>query len=336
MTDATPLPDDEIVSAVLDGEATADERVRVEADPDLVDRRARFADNSRRVAAPVRVAPRAREQAISAALAEYDRALFDDPADPVAARPAPSPSPADPPVRADDLARDELAQRRAGRDRSSRSLPILAAAAAIVVVLVGVGTVLRSASQSTDTVASVALDQEADEAGPSEVNSDGAFAGDAPRPTTTVAGGPPPAPSTTTVPSPGPTPPTDNAAVDRATRLDLGAVSGPGELRTALSGAIDQQVADGSGTAPTTPPGAPIPSFSSAEQSFIDCGSFLRAVDPEITDVLVVATVVYQGRPGIALAFTVDQVAYPAANGSVRIYAVDPDDCSTRSVQTLR
>src|SRR4051794_26329961 len=61
MTDPTSLPDDELVSAVLDGEATADERARVAADPVLSARLERFDEVRRRVAAPVAVPAAGRE-----------------------------------------------------------------------------------------------------------------------------------------------------------------------------------------------------------------------------------------------------------------------------------
>ena len=67
-------PDDDLVSAVLDGEATEDERARVAADPVLAARLAEFAAAADEVAALV--APRAaadRDRAITAAVAERPR-----------------------------------------------------------------------------------------------------------------------------------------------------------------------------------------------------------------------------------------------------------------------
>jgi hypothetical protein len=67
MTDAF-RPDDELVSAVLDGEATPDERARVEADPVLSARLAEFAAARDAVAEPVAPPSAAtRERAIAAA-----------------------------------------------------------------------------------------------------------------------------------------------------------------------------------------------------------------------------------------------------------------------------
>jgi hypothetical protein len=53
MTELSHSPDDEIVSAVLDGEATADEQARVDADPDLQRRLAELARARDQVAVPV-------------------------------------------------------------------------------------------------------------------------------------------------------------------------------------------------------------------------------------------------------------------------------------------
>jgi hypothetical protein len=72
MTDQQPSgyrrPDDELVSAVLDGEATPEERARVEADPELSARLAEFAAVRDAVGAPVAPPSDAtRERAIAAA-----------------------------------------------------------------------------------------------------------------------------------------------------------------------------------------------------------------------------------------------------------------------------
>jgi hypothetical protein len=73
MTDQPPdfgRPDDELVSAVLDGEATADERARLEADPALSARLAEFRAISDRVAVPPPTPGDAdRDRAIAAAKA---------------------------------------------------------------------------------------------------------------------------------------------------------------------------------------------------------------------------------------------------------------------------
>src|SRR5690242_15956422 len=115
MTDPTPRPDDELVSAVLDGEATADERALVEADPASRQRLSELRAARDLVAAPIAVPAAARESAIAAALAEFDAGR---PAatDLVASRPrtgaAPT-DPTDPAGTAATTAPDQLAARRA-------------------------------------------------------------------------------------------------------------------------------------------------------------------------------------------------------------------------------
>lgn len=67
-------PDDDLVSAVLDGEATEAERAQVAADPVLSARLAEFADAAERVGAPVAAQAEAvRDRAIAAAVAERHR-----------------------------------------------------------------------------------------------------------------------------------------------------------------------------------------------------------------------------------------------------------------------
>ncbi len=75
MTDATGLPgtpDDEIVSAVLDGEATAAETALVAGDPALTARLEVFRSVSGAVATPVEPPAGARDGAVAAALALHD------------------------------------------------------------------------------------------------------------------------------------------------------------------------------------------------------------------------------------------------------------------------
>lgn len=82
MTDLDPLlPDDELVSAVLDGEATAEEVARVEADPALRARLEELRRLSTRVATPPPTAPAlaAREDLIAAALTAAGRDERDAP-----------------------------------------------------------------------------------------------------------------------------------------------------------------------------------------------------------------------------------------------------------------
>ncbi|MEL7207745.1 MAG: hypothetical protein AAGK32_05865, partial [Actinomycetota bacterium] len=64
-------PDDDLVSAVLDGEADAAERARVESDPDLRARLDEFRSISDAVRAPTgAVEPEIRDDAIARAISE--------------------------------------------------------------------------------------------------------------------------------------------------------------------------------------------------------------------------------------------------------------------------
>lgn len=332
MTDAALPPDDEIVSAVLDGEATDDERARVEADPAARRRLAELADLRRHLAAPVAVPDDAREQALAAALAAYDQQRLGDttgstPGVTAATSAATSAAGLDPVPSAPD----ELAVRRARR--SGRGARALAAAAAIVVVIIGIGALVRSTGQQTEVASTgVATTQEQ---GPPAAENGGVVADDdagapdpASGPTTTMTQ-PVPAPSTPPTTTPG-----DAAgaeAFDRAT-IDLGVVSSPGELRTLMVRTLDEQTA--AERSATTTSLADGPSLATA--GFDSCAAVVRAADPEIGPVLAAATATYQGRPALIFAFGIDRVSHPAANGSVRIYAVAADGCSTLSVQTVR
>ena len=130
-------PDDDLVSAVLDGEATEAERARVAADPVLSARLAEFAAAAERVGEPV--APQAedvRDRAIAAAVAERHR-------------------------------RDEVvvAMRRSHRRHSQR---ILAVAAAALVVLLAAGFLIAQMGDGSrsgnDTAASESDDSATDAA----------------------------------------------------------------------------------------------------------------------------------------------------------------------------
>ena len=119
-------PDDDLVSAVLDGEATEDERARVAADPVLAARLAEFAAAADQVAALV--APRAaadRDRAITAAVAERPR-------------------------------RDDVVVAMRGPPRG-HSQHILAVAAAVLVVLLAAGFLIAQvgddAGSGNDTAA---------------------------------------------------------------------------------------------------------------------------------------------------------------------------------------
>jgi hypothetical protein len=218
VSDSHP-PDDELVSAVLDGEAGEDERARVEGDPVLRARLEELGSVRRAVAAPPPPPdPAARERAVAAALESWAAAD----ARPAGAVPAPAP-PAPIP----------LAARR-------RTHVWIASVAAAVVVALGVAGGLvatrsdGSGGDSTDTGAALA---EADtEAEPDDAATDqtlaaattlagGGTAGGADAPTTT-AGGSGAGGATTTAAAP---------AFGGASPPHFGEVSSADELRAILS-----------------------------------------------------------------------------------------------------
>ena len=329
MTDPMPPPDDEIVSAVLDGEATADERARVESDRGSRERLAHFEEVRRQVAAPVPVPADARERALAAALTAFDASTATEPAPPTEA----SPMTADTePPRTSAAPVDELAARRA---RPKRGLQILAAAAAIVVVLIGVGAVVRTSNQA-DTLATSAparQNAEVSSAAPesADQNESEAVSGDQPVTTTAPPSGvlPSTAPTTTS------TTETGSGGADPATAaraLELGTVRTDRELRTLVLARLDDQAGrQQSGSTNEYDPAA-----VAGGPAFVSCADLVRATDPEVGAVLVSADATYQGEAAIVLAFAIDRVAHPAANGSVRIYALAADTCAPLSVQTVR
>jgi negative regulator of sigma E activity len=121
MSEYDPRPDDELVSALLDGEATPEEEARVTSDPELAARLAEFRAVAEAVGAPVPVAQQAaRDAAIARAIAT---------------------SPA-----------DELAAARAKRadTRARRWLPIASVAAAVLVVLAAIPLLSRLGGGGSD------------------------------------------------------------------------------------------------------------------------------------------------------------------------------------------
>jgi hypothetical protein len=323
MTDPTPRPDDELVSAVLDGEASADERARVEADPASRQRLAELRAVRDLVAAPVPVPADAREAAIAAALGLFDAAAT-GPVGP-AGTPGPSFAPPAPPT-------DQLAARRASR-RGSGGGRFLAVAAAIVVVVIGAGVVLRMLNPPSNQTVATSADQSSEapqvaaggSGGPANAERESEPGGVVSTTTAPDASAVP----TTTMPVPA----EDNTELlANAVTVDLGAISGPADLRARLLGVIDTQVDQGTGAPPTTVP-AQRPADTAA---LAPCASYLAAVDPELGELLAVGSATYAGQPALVYAFRVDQVRFPAANGSIRIYAVDPTCSTTFAALTVR
>jgi hypothetical protein len=132
-------PDDELVSAVLDGEATEAERARVAGDPVLAARLAEFAAAAERVAEPVAVRSEDdRDRAIAAAVAERHR-------------------------------RDQVVV-ALHRNRRRDAARFMASAAAALVVLLGVGVLLSQvgsddsgdSASGGDSASDLAVDESSD------------------------------------------------------------------------------------------------------------------------------------------------------------------------------
>ena len=128
----TPLPDDELISAVLDGEATAADTARVAADPVLSPRLEELRAVRGAVGAPVEPATSAaRDHAIAAAMAAWPSSTT-EPAAGTADTTPPPPPPAD-----------------ASRRRPRWLVPALAAAA--VAAIVGIAVVANRGGDGTTT-----------------------------------------------------------------------------------------------------------------------------------------------------------------------------------------
>ena len=173
MTDLPHDPDDELVSAVADGEATPAEEARVAADPRLAARLSEFFAVTDAITGPVPlVDSEVRDRHIEAALAvaeftgtvgHEDAGAEDTGPSPAAPPPPPAPiaaaAPAGPTAPVTDLA--SARARRTNRI----ALGMLSAAAAFVVLAVAGALVLRAADESggddTDAVAAAPTTAEA-------------------------------------------------------------------------------------------------------------------------------------------------------------------------------
>ena len=331
MNDATPFPDDELVSAHLDGEATPTEDARVRAEAPLRLRHDEFTEMRNQVAQTVKVPESAREDAIAAALR-----VFDDEIVPDLAPSAPMPN---------DISA-QRARKNAGRQRGPASW--LAAAAAVAVVLFGAGVMIRAtrstqnatdtasvavapATPSTKTAGNVLVD--GSKRAQDRASSSGAGAPEsnpsAPATSTTSAGR-----STSTQP-----PQSSNAPQQFQVyvyRGTLGAISSPEQLRSVVGQALTAAaVASEDHSTATTETGAPTEAAAKTAGALSSCDARLRNDDHEIGAVTFSASAVYQGTDAIVLMYDIDLNAHPAANGSRRIYTVNQATCSTLDVQTV-
>jgi hypothetical protein len=209
----------------------------------------------------------------------------------------------------------------------------------VVLVLVGLGAVLTASRGANETATTSAAPERANAstttAAGGAADSAGPDAGDQHLDDQAVTTTSVPT-SSPTVGSPAPAATNEDAAFAALPPAAIGAVSSPGELRAAMIRTIDQRPAPSTAVPnpTTTVPVDPQVSAGRGVGPFTTCGSYLLAVDPEIGTVLATATATYGGRPALVYAFAIDRTRFPAANGTVRIYALDASDCSTLSVQT--
>lgn len=340
MTDAPLPPDDEIVSAHLDGAATAEEAARVDADPALRARAAELARVAAAVAAPVEVPATVREAALAAALDAFDRPLVGET---TPAGPAPAPMPVVPtagsgpgsgPGAAPDAPRAPVTDLAAARARRrGRAVPYLvAAAAAVVLVVAGLG-VARRGTTSTDTASVAAAPSTTTRADSGATNqgvdssTEKSTSGAAGSPTTTTARSG--APSTV-----APSAPTAGSDPEEATGTfvgDLGTFTSPTQVRAALDRAAARSSAatgSGSGAVDAVDRVAAAPDIAR-------CDAVVRTADPEIGPLRTSGTATYQGTDALVLVYGIDRQAHPAANGATRAVTVDRATCVVLDAQTF-
>lgn len=182
-----PAPDDELVSAVLDGEASPDEVARVEGDPVLAERLRELRAVATAVAAPVAPHP-ALDDLLGRALASADEPPAETPSTPVAPDPTAT--------HTSGVADLGAARRR--RERTRRLLAVAAVVAVLALAVPLLGSLDEGDTDSAET-ASVSAGDAADpdtvgEADESLSTADGAGSGlddataEAAVPTTTAAG----------------------------------------------------------------------------------------------------------------------------------------------------
>lgn len=313
MTDLTP-PDgvsettDELVSAYLDGTATADERAAVERSASHRARLDQFQRIHDQLATPLPTAqPHVRESAIAAALATWDEQLATRAHRDADTSPAALTVPVD--------------LERARRARARRRVRVASVAAIVLVVLAlpAVIALSRRHEPSTTQTASAPTEGQitttvAALTGPTQTSSSSAGA---------VASGAPPAvsaaPETTLAP---------------ATTTDLGSIATPVDLAAKVSLAMTQSSADGSSAATSTtsasPRGVDAPTASPSNDAADACEAVVRSATSGLGVVRFQASATYQGHGVTVLVFA-------GENGrlGLEVFALDAADCSTLAHVTL-
>lgn len=281
-------PSDELISAHLDDEATPAEAAAVEASAPARARRDQLEAARALVGQPVVPPPEAREAAVAAALAVFDREIAAPaaPEQPDGATPTPTP----------------LAGRRVRR--RSPLVAVLGAAASIVFLL-AVGVISLSQRSHTESFSAGAApeSQSADKgvasSGASSVAPAAPSGADTARDDFARATGP------------------DAFAAP----VDLGAVAGAAELRERVAAGL----AAPAPMAPlTSAPGA----AAAALDAVASCEPAQRAADPGLGPLVLTARATYQGRPAVVLAYRAEPNgpvrAILAEPGSCRVLLVDP------------
>jgi hypothetical protein len=219
-----PPPSDELASAYLDGEVSADERAIVEADAALLARVRELRAVRQALAAPLPTRPAADvDAAIAAALAAAS--------DADAGAPAPVP----------------LAPRRASGRRGRIGLAVLGAAAAVVVAVVAVAA-LRPSDDSGTSASRVAT-----AGSETQTAETGADAGGA-----SIAPASAPGAASTTIAAAGAPATTAAAAASAGTGpLSLGAVDDADSLRAALTAVPPSVLSAATASAPESPCAVP-------------------------------------------------------------------------------
>lgn len=336
-------PDDELVSAYLDGEATPDERARVEADPELLGRVEVLREVTRQTAMVPPPLDAVREANLVAALTIFDTEIA--PRSAGATPPTVAPvGLAAPPVGVDrpGVVSDLDAARRR---RQSRRMTVLGVAAAVIlVVVVAAGLLLKGrTSTSTDVAATAAAPAtnapnaaaKADRSpvtGRAAEGGNSGAAGQAPTPPPTSAA-PAARPTTTRANAGGAAAPAAPSASDSASATpfvgDLGPITPGPSFRSVVTSRLDQVDSDrGAGS----PPSTSTPS-SGVSSQLAACDAKLRGGDKELGRTVMTATATVNGTPALVIAYEVDP-AITNANGAYRAYAVGTD-CSILDNQTV-
>lgn len=298
--DRNPAPSelDELASAALDHEATADELARVAAEPELASRVERFRGIAERVADVEPLTESQRERLVSGALSATANA---------AGSKAGSDAPAATPI--------SLTEHRARRNRLRDTIPWSAAAVvAVVILLLGVPALLISLNRDSgvNDMASSSADQSSSLDKGTET-----AAAEALDPTTTTL------PSRTGQTDLEPAPPT----------VALGSVASPTQLEASVRQQLVAAPADPSDPSSTTsysPPSTLADGGDVALQAFTGtCEEPLRTAHPELGSLVIGGTVDYQGVPSHVYAFQDD----PA--GPVTVVVADPDTCSVVAQTTV-